>query len=340
MKKDLKGKIKFIDLFAGIGGIRTAFESNGAECVFSSEWDKDCQKTYFANFGEIPAGDITKIDPNEIPDHDILTGGFPCQPFSSIGKRQGFKHPTQGTLFFDVVRILKEKKPRAFLLENVPGLKTHDNGNTFKVIKETLRNELGYSLFTKVMNASNHGVPQQRKRIYMVGFSKDLTKGRPIKFHFPKKEKNKIGIGKFIEKNPIDRKYSITKHLQDVYMFKVDDGRPQLVDQKSDFPVKTLVATYHKIQRLTGTFVKDGETGMRLLSENECKSIMGFDVYEKLYNKKFVLPVSRTQMYHQLGNSVAIPVVQKIAKNIIKCLNELTDGKSTRNKRDSKKNSR
>lgn len=327
MVKSQKRKIKFIDLFAGIGGIRIAFEYNGAKCVFSSEWDKNCQKTYAANFDETPTGDITKITPKDIPDHDILTAGFPCQPFSSIGKRQGFKHPTQGTLFFDVVRILKEKKPKAFLLENVPGLKTHDNGNTFKVIKETLKNELNYALFTKVINASNHGVPQQRKRIYMVGFSKDIFKNKKINFRFPKKEKTKIGIGKFVENNPSDRKYGISKHLQDVYMFKVDDGRPQLIDSNSNFPVKTLVASYHKIQRLTGTFVKDGNTGMRLLSENECKAIMGFSVYEKLYGKKFLLPVSRTQMYHQLGNSVTIPVVQKIAKQIIVKLNKLSHGR-------------
>lgn len=317
-----QAKYTFIDLFAGIGGIRIAFEKNRAKCVYSSEWDRDCQKTYEKNFGEKPFGDITKIEPKDVKDHDILTGGFPCQPFSSIGKRQGFKHPTQGTLFFNIVRIIDEKHPKAFLLENVPGLKTHDKGKTLKVIKNTLRKELGYKIYIKVMNAANHGLPQIRKRLYIVGFSKEYFNDKKIHFTFPKKQENKVGIGKFIENNPQDRSYSISEHLQKAYMYKVKDGKPQIVNKNTKKPVKTLVATYHKIQRLTGTFVNDGDTGMRLLSENECKAIMGFDVYRKLYKKDFVFPVSRTQMYHQLGNSVAIPVVSKIAKQIIKCLDK------------------
>ena len=135
-----KNKLKFIDLFAGIGGMRIAFERNGGECVFSSEWDKYSQQTYLENFGEKPAGDITQIDEKDIPNHNILIGGFPCQPFSTIGKREGFDHATQGTLFFDIVRILKDKKPESFLLENVAGLVNHDNGRTFKLITNTLEN--------------------------------------------------------------------------------------------------------------------------------------------------------------------------------------------------------
>jgi DNA (cytosine-5)-methyltransferase 1 len=299
-------KLKFIDLFAGIGGMRMAFTRNNCECVLSSEWDVHAQKTYFANFDEMPVGDITAIDEKTVPDHDILVGGFPCQPFSSVGKRQGFGHPTQGTLFFDVVRILKEKKPTAVLLENVVGLVNHDGGNTFRQIKETLHEELGYHVESKVLNSSDFGVPQHRRRIYIVAVK--LKKGQKPSFQWPEPSIDKVGIGKYIESKKTG--YGISKHLQNSYIYKVDDGRPQVVDPTSDFPVKTLVSTYHKIQRLTGTFVKDGETGLRLLSHNECKAVMGFPA-------DFEFPVSRTQMYRQMGNSVALPVVEAIAKNIV-----------------------
>ena len=296
---------RFIDLFAGIGGMRLAFESTGATCVFSSEWDKYAQKTYEANFGEIPNGDITKIKASEIPKFDILLAGFPCQPFSSIGKREGFEHKTQGTLFYDVARIIDHHKPRAFLLENVSGLLTHDKGKTFKTIISTLP-ELGYEIEYRILDASDYGVPQKRERIYIVGFKK--SKVRSADFHFPRPRNKKIGIGKFVENGRSD--LSITKHLQKVYIYKIPDGRPEVITPKSDFPVKTLVASYHKIQRLTGTFVADGPTGLRLLSENECKAVMG-------YPKSFKVPVSRTQMYRQFGNSVAVPVVKAIAKAMI-----------------------
>jgi len=307
-----KSKYKFIDLFAGVGGIRFAFEKNGCECVFSSEWDSNSQKTYFENFGEMPHGDITQVNEKDIPFHNILTGGFPCQPFSTIGKRQGFGHPTQGTLFFDIVRILKSKKPEAFLLENVAGLINHDSGNTFKQIVETLEKELGYWVKFEVLDSADFGVPQHRKRIYIVGFSKTISKKKNFSFKFPKKSTKKIGIGKFVETH--NDGYSISNRLQDSYIYKFNDGKPEIIDRESDIQVKTLVASYHKIQRLTGTFVRDGKTGLRLLSENECKAIMGFP-------KNFKFPVSRTQMYRQMGNSVAIPIVDKIAKEIICTLN-------------------
>jgi DNA (cytosine-5)-methyltransferase 1 len=302
--------LKFIDLFAGIGGMRLAFESVGAECVFSSEWDKYAQQTYQANFREKPFGDITKIEENQIPKFDLLLAGFPCQPFSSIGKREGFKHETQGTLFYDVARIIDFHKPSAFLLENVAGLLTHDDGRTFTTIISVLTN-LGYKLEYKILDSSDYGVPQKRERIYIVGFNKKKVK--PADFDFPKPRKSKAGIGKFVETGLKD--LSISKHLQSVYIYKLDDGRPEIITPKSDFPVKTLVASYHKIQRLTGTFVKDGPTGLRLLSENECKAIMGFP-------KNFKIPVSRTQMYRQFGNSVAVPVVKGVAKAIVKHLEQ------------------
>lgn len=297
--------LRFIDLFAGIGGMRLGFESAGATCVFSSEWDKYAQKTYKENFGELPFGDITKIKESEIPKFDILLAGFPCQPFSSIGKREGFRHKTQGTLFYDVARILDHHKPKAFLLENVSGLLTHNDGKTFSTIINVL-NDLNYAIEYKVLDASDFGVSQKRERIYIVGFNR--KKIREDDFQFPKSRNSKVGIGKFVESGRND--LSISKHLQSVYIYKIDDGRPEIITPKSDFPVKTLVASYHKIQRLTGTFVKDGPTGLRLLSENECKAIMGFP-------KSFKVPVSRTQMYRQFGNSVAVPVIKSIARAMV-----------------------
>lgn len=295
-----------------------AFESQGAKCVFSSEWDKYAQKTYFANFGEVPAGDITQIRAADIPKFDILLAGFPCQPFSSIGKREGFEHKTQGTLFYDVARILSYHKPKAFLLENVAGLKTHDGGRTLATILETL-DELGYAVKYQILDASKFGVPQRRSRIYLVGILKKNSRSLTNSFEFPAPSNRVIGIGKFVESGISDR--SISKHLQKAYIFKLDDGRPEVIDENSAFPVKTLVASYHKIQRLTGTFVKDGPTGLRLLSENECKAIMGFP-------KSFKVPVSRTQMYRQFGNSVAVPVVKAIASELTACLEVNEEEKS------------
>ncbi|TYQ31103.1 DNA cytosine methyltransferase [Pseudanabaena sp. UWO310] len=312
----------FADLFAGIGGFRIALESLNGKCIFSSEWDKYAQLTYAANFDDIPHGDITQIHPSKIPDIDILTAGFPCQPFSSIGKREGFEHPTQGTLFYNVVKILKEKKPKAFILENVEGLVTHDGGKTLSIILETLsisvngqylflcQPEIRYHVFWSILDAKDYGVPQVRKRIFIVGISEDISTDIPD-FRFPIPHLSKEFIGSYVEENVSG--YSISKHLQSSYLFKIDDGRPELIDRESRIQVKTLCSTYHKIQRLTGTFVKGGETGIRLLSENECKAIMG-------YPQSFIIPVSRTQMYRQFGNSVAVPVVHEVARNLINCL--------------------
>ncbi len=292
---------KFIDLFAGIGGVRLGFEKNGMKCVFSSEWDTFAQQTYKANFNEKPYGDINEIEFAEIPNHDILLGGFPCQPFSMIGKREGFTHETQGELFFSIVEILKQKKPKAFMLENVPGIKTIDNGKTYETIIKTL-NDIGYNVYVLEENSKDYGVPQKRKRIYFVGFKKKYR--RKFKYNKPKiKEKY---IGEYIEHH--ETGYEISEHLQKNYLFKKKDGKPEIVNNSSKIQVKTLVSTYHKIQRLTGTFVEDNNR-IRLLSENEAKAIMGFP-------KDYIFPVSRTQMYRQLGNSVAVPVITEIAKQI------------------------
>jgi len=304
---DNQTPLRFIDLFAGIGGTRLAFESAGFQCVFGSEWDTYSRRTYLANFGELPAGDITKVTSNEIPHFDVLVGGFPCQPFSSVGLRQGFGHKTQGTLFYEIERILRDKRPVAFLLENVKGLLTHNRGETWKIICESL-SSLGYFFEAKVQNSKFFGVPQSRERLFIVGFLSQRDLGR---FSFPEESGEVPDIGDFLEDAPSG--YEISKHLQASYLFKVDDGRPQIVNGSSKGPAKTLVASYHKIQRLTGTFVEEGATGLRLLSESECKAIMGFP-------KEFKVPVSRTQMYRQFGNSVVVPHVRELARSIYNAL--------------------
>lgn len=314
---EMTEKLKFIDLFAGIGGIRKGFEDENTIGVFSSEWDKFAQLTYKANYGELPEGDITQIAESDIPSHDVLLAGFPCQPFSMIGKREGFGHETQGTLFFDVLRILKYHMPKMFLLENVQGLLTIQGGETFKIIIKSLE-EAGYRVFSDVLDAQNYGLPQVRKRVVIVGFREDLD---ITQFIFPKGNINeKKTIGEILESEV--EGYSISKHLQENYLFKKDDGKPQLVDKSSQIQVKTLVASYHKIQRLTGTFVKGGETGVRLFSQLECKRLMGFP-------DDFIVPVSRTQMYRQFGNSVAVPMIKSVADEMKLILKQATKEKLT-----------
>ena len=303
-------KFTFIDLFAGIGGFRLAMQNLGGKCIYSSEWDKEAKKTYKANFGETPFGDITKESTKSyIPDNfDVLCAGFPCQAFSIAGKRGGFED-TRGTLFFDVAEIIKRKKPKAIFLENVKGLVTHDNGKTLDVILNTLE-ELDYAVHVKIINAKNFGVPQNRERIFIIGFNKDKVDNYNV-FNFPESTQE-VFINNFIENNV--EGYDISEHLQKSYLLKKDDGKPQIIDIDSNIQVKTLVSTYHKIQRLTGTFVKDGKTGLRLLSISECKAIMGFP-------NDFIVPVSRTQAYRQFGNSVAVPAIQATANEILKKLN-------------------
>lgn len=303
-------KFTFIDLFAGIGGFRLAMQNLGGKCIYSSEWDKEAKRTYKANFGEIPFGDITKeTTKSYIPDNfDVLCAGFPCQAFSIAGKRGGFED-TRGTLFFDVAEIIKRKKPKAIFLENVKGLVTHDNGKTLDVILNTLE-ELDYAVHIKIINAKNFGVPQNRERIFIIGFNKNKVDNYNV-FNFPESTQE-VFINNFIENNV--EGYDISEHLQKSYLLKKDDGKPQIIDISSKIQVKTLVSTYHKIQRLTGTFVKDGKTGLRLLSINECKAIMGFP-------NNFIVPVSRTQAYRQFGNSVAVPAIQATANEILKKLN-------------------
>jgi DNA (cytosine-5)-methyltransferase 1 len=313
MRKNEDNPIKFIDLFAGIGGIRIGFERAGAECVFSSEWDKYAQMTYEANFGEKPEGNIREIEASSIPDFDLLCGGFPCQPFSiagvskklSLNKPHGFEDLTQGTLFYEILRIMKEKKPAAFFLENVKNLESHDKGKTFMVIRNALEAE-GYSFHYKVINA-NTLVPQNRARIFMVGF-----RDRSIDFRFPEIPDNKPRIKEVLEEFP-DPKYTLTDHLWEYLQNYAEKHRKAgngfgfgLVNLNSC--CRTLSARYYK----DGSEILIPQEGKnpRRLTPRECARIQGYPL-------TFRTPVSDTQAYKQFGNSVAVPLIELLAKQVI-----------------------
>jgi DNA (cytosine-5)-methyltransferase 1 len=310
-------KLKFIDLFSGMGGFRLAFEKNEAQCVFSSEIDKYAIETYKANFGETPSGDITKIPSEQIPNHDILCAGFPCQAFSIAGKRLGFQD-TRGTLFFDVSRILKEKKPKAFILENVKGLVNHDKGKTLKVILETLK-ELGYSYQYKVLNSSDYGIPQSRERWYCVGFRNGLNISAED-FRFPEKLTHTINLSDIITQNT-NPKYKITptsslnlkKHL-DLKKIQINDHtlayeiRPSKCQFKTNGIAPTLTAKMGTGGNNVPVIVKQ----QRKLTEQECLELMG-------YPKHFKITLGY-QAYKQIGNSIVVPVVELLAKQITKLI--------------------
>lgn len=306
----------FIDLFAGIGGFRIAFERAGGTCVFSSEWDKFAQETYRANYGEMPAGDITQIAASDIPDHDILTAGFPCQPFSiagvskhnALGNRHGFEHATQGTLFFDVARIIAEKQPAAFVLENVKNLKQHDKGNTFRIIKETLQDELGYYIFHTVIDA-RYVVPQHRERIYIVGFRE------PRQFEFPIFPTVEPQFRSILD-TEVEAKYTLTDHLWEYLQNYAKKHQAKgngfgfgMTDL--DGVSRTLSARYYK----DGSEILIPQLGKnpRRLTPRECARLMG-------YPETFKIVCSDTKAYKQFGNSVVVPVVEAIAKQVVKAL--------------------
>ena len=317
------GRFKFIDLFAGIGGFRLAFQNLGGKCVFTSEWNHFAQKTYEANFGEVPFGDITKIEEDNVPDHDILIAGFPCQPFSiagvskknALGRQHGFKDETQGTLFFDIVRILEKKKPKAFLLENVKNLVSHDKGKTFIVIKEALK-ELGYNVHFKVLDGKYY-VPQHRERILVVGFRNDIFQGRE-EFEFPERDKITHALEDILEKK-IDEKYTLSdklwKYLQNYAAKHKAKGNGfgfGLADPEG--VTRTLSARYYK----DGSEILIAQEGKnpRRLTPRECARLQGFP-------DNFVIPVSDNQGYRQFGNSVVMPLMQAVGENIIKELEKL-----------------
>lgn len=318
----------FIDLFAGIGGMRTAFQNLGGKCVFSSEWDKYAQKTYENNFGEVPFGDITKFDENKIPNHDILVAGFPCQAFSIAGRRGGFED-TRGTLFFNVAKILKMKRPKAFFLENVKGLLNHDRGKTIRVILNTLRNDLGYYIpDPQIVNAKDFGVPQNRERVFIVGFRKELK----IKsFEYPKPMDKKVCIENIIEKEPVSVKYYLsTQYLETLIKHKSrhkskGNGFGYEIIPRNDIANAIVVGGMGKERnlilddRLTDftpvTKIK-GEVnreGIRKMTPREWARLQGF-------KDEFLITVSDAQAYKQFGNSVAIPAVQATAQVVVEML--------------------
>ncbi len=313
----------FIDLFAGIGGIRLAMERAGGGCRFSCEWDKWSQTTYLENFGDNPRGDIRKITSDEIPPHDVLAAGFPCQPFSiagvskknSLGHKHGFKDETQGTLFFEIVRILEAKRPKAFLLENVRNLVSHDKGNTFRVIKDALA-ELNYAVFTKVLDA-NSFVPQHRERLFIIGFDKQRY-GRDISFEFPVLSESRPTLGEILEKD-YDKRYILSdklwQYLQDYAQKHAEKGNGFGFGlcSKND-RARTLSARYYKDG--SEILIRRRNGNPRRLTPRECARLMGFD-------DSFKIPVSDTQAYKQFGNSVVVPVVASVAKNLADTLKKL-----------------
>lgn len=303
----MKKKFKFIDLFAGIGGIRIPFEELGGKCVFSSEWDKFAQQTYEANFGEVPHGDITKIKEKNIPKHDLLVAGFPCQAFSQAGLKKGFKD-TRGTMFFEIARILDHHKPKAFLLENVKGLRGHDKGNTFKTIMSIL-NELGYkTLAHKVLNAKEFGLPQNRERIFIVGFLDYFL------FDFPEPPMTDTKVGDILDKRVKD-KYTISdkmwnsaKKRKEFYKKKGYGFGYSLFNRKSKY-TSTISARYYKDG--AEIWIDQKNKNPRRITPNEARRLQGFP-------EGFEIPVSDGQAYKQFGNAVPVPVIRAIAKNMIK----------------------
>lgn len=308
-------RFTFIDLFCGIGGFRQALESVGGTCVFSCDKNKNARLTYQANYGEIPSGDITKIQAEDIPPFNILCAGFPCQPFSIAGKQRGFSDE-RGTMFFEIIRIVKYHKPEVIFLENVANLEKHDNGNTLKVILRTLK-RTGYNVQYEVLNSKDYGVAQIRKRIYIVCFRKDLK----AKFSFPKPFESNIAVEDFLdqdveEKYYIDRsdivfyKPDITEQVHDTtyrmgYIGSIGQGR-RIYSPKGLSP--TIVCTARGPAGGTESYYIDGR--VRRLTPDECKRIMGFP-------EDFVFPVKEERAYEQLGNSVAVPVLKAIAGQIM-----------------------
>ena len=298
----------FIDLFAGIGGIRLGFEAVGGHCVFSSEFDEDACKTYEANFGEHPSGDITKIEAQNIPDFDILLGGFPCQAFSIIGKKEGFSNETCGTLFFDIERILKEKRPKAFLLENVRNLVSHDKGRTFKIITSHLE-ALGYHIYAKILNALDYGVPQKRERIIIVGFLDNVI----FKFPDPIPEKNRTPLSNIVEKN-VDSKYYVKERIKLSRLERLKDKNyPKPYISHENMSGSITPHPYSSCLRAGASANYILINDERRPTEREMLRLQGFpDSF------KIILPYGKIK--HQCGNSVAVPVIKAVAKEMIDSL--------------------
>ncbi len=331
---------KFVDLFAGIGGMRKGFESIGGKCVFTSEWNKFSVETYQANFScdHHIAGDITQVHERDIPEHDVLLAGFPCQPFSlagvskknALGQKHGFKCESQGTLFFDIVRILEHHRPKAFLLENVKNLMSHDNGRTFDVIRNALKNELGYSIHTRVINAASF-VPQHRERIFIVGFREsndflfdtlklpEIASGPRLETILHPENGSETAEAPFTrgKRASVETKYILTNHLwsylQNYALYHREKGNGFGFGLVGHHDVsRTLSARYYKDG--SEILVKRGRrNNPRRLTPRECSRLMGFDVPGE---SSFIIPISDAQAYRQFGNAVVVPVVSAIARHM------------------------
>ena len=326
--------LKFIDLFAGIGGTRLAFEKAGMQCAFSSEKDKFSRITYEANHHDVPEGDITAVEKQRIPDHDVLVAGFPCQPFSlagvskqnSLGRPHGFLHETQGTMFFQIADILEKKRPQSFMLENVKNLQTHDRGKTFKTIINSLR-ELDYEVGYRVIDGAKF-VPQHRERTYIIGFHRDLV-ASPNSVHdprfWPESPSRTVKTLQEILVNDPDPKYilsdSLWEYLQQYSAKHRANGNGfgfGLVNPADpSVKTRTLSARYHKDgSEILISRDQSGETeNPRKLTPRECARLMGFE-------DSFEIPVSDTQAYRQFGNSVIVPLVTELAFRISLVLTE------------------
>jgi len=308
--------ITFIDLFSGIGGFHLAFESVGAKCVFSAEIDKYACNTYKANFENDPFCDVSKLDPKNIPNFDILCAGFPCQPFSIAGKQKGFSD-TRGTLFFDIERIIRAKQPKAFILENVKGLVSHNKGNTIKVILETLEKKLKYKVFYKVLNSKDYNVPQNRERIYIIGF-----KDHSIEFEFPKKLEQTVDLS-HIRDNDLEgskiselAKSHIRTHLKNHKRYEEIKSNPLLLSyeirkSRASFRFDNLSPCLTAKMGTGGNNVPIFVDEMRKFTTRECLRIQGFP-------DSFWIEPNKAQSYKQIGNSISVPVVRLLAKEIIK----------------------
>jgi len=313
-----KQTFHFIDLFCGIGGFRIAFERAGGKCVFSSDYDKFSQQTYEANFGECPHGDIHSVAVAEIPAHDILCAGFPCQPFSiagvskklSLGRKHGFEDVKQGNLFFSIADILDFHRPAAFVLENVKNLKGHDGGKTFDIIYRTLTEALGYTVYHKIIDAKSV-VPQHRERIFLVGFREWRY------FDFPQFPDKGPKLGSILDPKP-DPKYTLTEHLWKYLQSYAAKHRAAgngfgfgLVTEKDT--ARTLSARYHKDG--SEILIAQSRTIPRRLTPRECARLMG-------YPETYKVVVSDTQAYRQFGNSVVVPVVERVAQSVVRTLSQ------------------
>lgn len=326
--KNFKAEFRFIDLFCGIGGFRLAFQKAGCKCVFSCDWDKHAQITYMENFGEKPIGDIHSVAVADIPNHDILCAGFPCQPFSiagvskkqSLGRKHGFNDEKQGNLFFSIAEIIDYHKPSAFLLENVKNLKSHDKGRTFDIIYRTLTEALGYTIYYKVIDAQSL-VPQHRERIFIVGFR------NPIDYSFPSFPSKGPLLETILDPNPPE-KYTLSnqlwKYLQEYAKKHAEKGNGFGYGLVTGGEVtRTLSARYYKDG--SEILVSQGpRKNPRRLTPRECSLLMGFP-------SDFRIPasISDTQAYRQFGNSVVVPVVGRIAKSVVDALSGSSQEKST-----------